>query len=190
MPIQRPNHGAIKIGRIGIGAHPPRYKNIFLFGPTGIPEQLNAYPNNYSTLRPPYLGDPLVYDPHPMATHLDTATIPIYRHLVQQGTAEVYPPSGVPEMGPYEHGNFFTTKPRPIVYRTNQAAKNSDTPFHPKKRQPVAPHKQRASVPIGPVFLASFVSRTRLHADPNRTQIRSGEPGAGRWDSVERGAAG
>lgn len=162
-----------------------------IFGPSGVGKVM-SYPDNYATMRPPYLkqSEP-TYDPHPFVGQYDVATIQKLPQTVGWGTAQ-YPPATKPLIQPFEHGTFMTVRPQPLVRRTGNVSANSDTPFHPTNvRRPPATKPARVSATVGEkTNLPSFVSRTRLHVDPNRTQMTPGSPGAGRWDVVKRGAAG
>lgn len=195
MPVMICNGVAVKPGRLASGAYlaeSPIKGDPFGF--SGQPVLTRAYPNNYSTLGAPQTGAPVRYDPHPMETHRDTATLQIQAHTVSWNT-KLYPPDRAIEIAPYERGSFQTRKPFKLVQRTNQARKeNPDTPFKPgPKRTPLILHMGRPAPDHSRgthTFPSFFTTHTRLHADPNRTQMRPGTKGAGRWDEIKRGAAG
>lgn len=186
MPIQILNGVAVKPGRLASGSYletSPIAGDPF--GPTGRPVLTRAYPNNYATLRPPYLGAPIQYDPHPMDTHQNTGTIGDVPQMVEWNNT-LYPVSKVPNIQPHERGTFMMRKIQPLVYRSGQSQKSASTPFHPgpKRKIPVATPAKRSAIDTSRIPSGehrSFVSRTRLHGDANRTQMTPGSRNAGRW---------
>lgn len=132
---------------------------------------------------------------NPIGTNLSTATEKYVPQLAAYGTSQQTGQGALPEVGPQEHGNFFSAKPNKdgaLTRRSGGVDPNSDTPFHPKTTVVIRP--RRYPTPAGERTKAqSFASTHYLTGNANQDltaqRIHGTMVAAGRWATVKRSAS-